>query len=266
MVDTAPAYVWGNTATYEAYMGRWSRPVAEAVLAWLGLPRELTWLDVGCGTGALTEAILALADPREILGVDPSADFLATAAQIADPRVRVAMGDARTLPAPNDAYDVVIAGLVLHFVPDPQPAVREMVRAARPGGTVTAYVWDFAGERQFTRYFWQAVTALDPAATAVDPSRQAPLCQPEPLADMFTRAGLQTVTVQAVVVPALFRDFDDFWQPHLQGGSSPAQRYAMSQGEARRAALRERLHAMLPIAHDGSIPLLGHVWVVRGTK
>jgi SAM-dependent methyltransferase len=266
MVDAAPAHVWGNTATYEAYMGRWSRPVAEAVLAWLALPPGLTWLEVGCGTGALTEAILALADPREILAVDPSADFLATATQIADPRVRVAMGDARTLPVPNDAYDVVIAGLVLHFVPDPQPAIREMARAARPGGTVTAYVWDFAGERQFTRYLWQAATALDPAAAAQDPSLQAPLCQPEPLEALFAGAGLQAVTVQAVVVPIIFRDFDDYWQPHLLGGSSPAQRYVMSQGEARQAALRERLRILLPIAGDGSIPLLGNVWAVRGTK
>ncbi len=134
MADAARAHVWENTATYEAYMGRWSRPVAEAALAWLGLPPGLTWLDVGCGTGALTEVILEAADPREILGADPSGDFIATAAaQIADPRVRFAIGDARALPVPDDAYDVVVAGLVLHFVPDPQAAVVEMTRAARDG-------------------------------------------------------------------------------------------------------------------------------------
>jgi SAM-dependent methyltransferase len=267
MADATRAHVWGNTATYEAYMGRWSRPVAEAVLAWLRLPPGLSWLDVGCGTGALTEAILATADPREVVGVDPSADFLATAeGQIADPRVRFAVADAAALPVPGDAYDVVIAGLVLHFVPDPPPAIREMMRAARRGGTVTAYVWDFAGERQFTRYFWRAATDLNPAATAQDPSRQMSLCQPEPLAALFAGAGLQAVTVQAVVVPTLFRDFDDYWQPHLLSGSSPAQRYVALLGDAQRTALRERLHAMLPKDADGSLPLLGHVWAVRGTK
>jgi trans-aconitate methyltransferase len=266
MTDATRTHVWGNTATYEAYMGRWSRPVAEAALAWLALPPELTWLDVGCGTGALTEAILEAAAPREILGVDPSADFLATAGQMSDPRVRFAIGDAHALPVPSDTHDAVIAGLVLHFVPDPPPAVREMMRAARPGGTVAAYVWDFTGERQFTRYFWWAATALDPAAAAQDPSLQCPLCQAEPLAALFAGAGLQDVTVQAVVVPIVFQDFDDYWQPHLLGGSSPAQRYVASQGAGQRTALRERLHAMLPIADDGSIPLLGHVWAVRGTK
>jgi hypothetical protein len=92
------------------------------------------------------------------------------------------------------------------------------------------------------------------------------LCHPEPLAALFAGAGLRDVTVEAVVVPTLFRDFEDFWQPHLLGGSSPAQRYAASLGDGQRTALRERLHAMLPIAGDGSIPLLGRLWAVRGQK
>ena len=141
-----------------------------------------------------------------------------------------------------------------------------MMRAAPRGGTVAAYVWDFAGERQFTRYFWRAATDLDPAAAAYDPGRVCSLCHPEPLAALFAGAGLQAVTVQAVAVPIVFRDFDDYWQPHLLGGSSPAQRYAASQGAEQRTALRERLHATLPIADNGSIPLLGRLWAVRGTK
>jgi ubiquinone/menaquinone biosynthesis C-methylase UbiE len=190
MADAMRSHVWGNTEACEAYMGRWSRPVAESVLAWLGLSPGLSWLDVGCGTGALTQAILATAQPRAILGVDPSAAFIATAeAQIVDPRVRFTIGDARALPVPNDAYDVVVAGLVLHFVPDPLPAAREMERTGRPGGTAAAYVWDFVGERQFSRYFWEAATALDPAATAQDPVSQFPVCHPEPLAALFSGAG-----------------------------------------------------------------------------
>ena len=268
MAEATRAQVWGNTATYEAYMGRWSRPVAETALAWLGCPPGLTWLDVGCGTGALTEAILEAAAPREILGVDPSADFLATSVQNADPRVRCkfAIGDACALPVANDAYDVVIAGLVLHFVPDPPAAIREMMRAARRGGTVAAYVWNPAGEGQFTRPLWQAATTLDPAAAALDPGMQSPVCHPESLAARFVAAGLRAVTVDALVTPIVFRDFDDFWQPHLLGGSSPAQRYVTSLSAGQRTALRDQLRAMLPIADDGSIPLRGHVWAVRGTK
>jgi SAM-dependent methyltransferase len=157
------------------------------------------------------------------------------------------------------------SSLVLHFVPDPQAAVREMARATAPGGTVAAYVWNFAGEGQFTGYFWRAAVALDPAAAGQDPSRQCALCHAEPLAASFTAAGLQAVTVQAIVVPIGFRDFDDYWRPHLMGGSSPAQRYVASRGEGPREVLRERVHTILPIAGDGSIPLLGHLWAVRGT-
>jgi hypothetical protein len=134
------------------------------------------------------------------------------------------------------------------------------------GGTVAAYVWDPTGEGQFTRPLWQAATMLDPAATTQDPIRHLSVCQPEPLAALFAGAGLRDVTVDAVVVPTVFRDFDDFWQPHLLGGSSPAQRYVTSLSADQRTALRERLQAMLPMADDGSIPLLGHVWAVRGTK
>jgi SAM-dependent methyltransferase len=265
-MDATRAHIWDNTEAYEAYMGRWSRPVGEAVLTWLGLPSGLRWLDVGCGTGALSQAILDTAGPTAVFGIDPSADFIATAAnQIPDPRIRFAVGDARALPVPSASYDVVVAGLVLHFVPDPQLAVVEMARAATPGGTVAAYVWDPADERQFTRYLWRAATALDPAAAAQDPSLHAPLCHPEPLATLFAGAGLRAVTVDAVEVPIVFRDFDDYWQPHLLGGSSPGQRYVASQGDGQRTALRDRLQTILPRSGDGSIPLLGRVWAVRGT-
>ena len=267
MADATRAYDWGNTEAYEAYIGRWGRMAAEAFLQWLALASGQRWLDVGCGTGALTQAVLATADPAEVLGVDPSADFLATAeAKIVDPRVRFAIGDARALSVPSDDYDAVVAGLVLNFVPEPEVAVAEMARAARPGGTVAGYVWDFAGERQFQRYFWRAAIALDPAAVALEQSMQFPLCHPEPLAALFASAHLQMVAVDAIDVPAVFRDLDDYWQPYLAGGSAIAQRYATSLNDEQRTALREQLRSILPVADDGSIHLLARVWAVRGTN
>jgi len=267
MTEVTRERVWDNTATYEAYMGRWSRPMGEAVLTWLAPPPKLRWLDVGCGTGALTQAILDEAEPSEIVAIDPSADFVTTAmGQIADPRVRFKVGDAQALPVAEGAYDVVVAGLVLHFVPDPLAAVLEMARAACGGGALVAYIWNSTGERQFTRYLWEAAIGLDSTAAAQDPGRHTPLGHPEPLAALFAKAELRKVTVQEVVVPIVFRDFDDYWLPLLMNGSSPAQRYVMSQGEDARAALRGQLHATLPIADDGSISMLGRVWAVRGTK
>jgi SAM-dependent methyltransferase len=248
-------------------MGRWSRPVASAVLDCLSLPPGQAWLDVGCGTGDLTQVILNATDPQEVLGVDPSADFLATATKDAsDPRVAFAVGDARDLPVQDNAYDVVIAGLVLHFVPDPGRAVREMTRAARSGGTVAAYVWDFAGERQFTGYFWQAAKALDPTAASLDPNVLCTVCQQEELGATFEGADLAAVTVQSIVTPIVFRNFDDYWQPHLLQGSSPAQRHVVSLDAKQQSALREQLLETMPFVDDGSLPLLGRLWVARGTK
>src|SRR5687767_11928722 len=140
----APGHdAWTGTDAYEAYMERWSHPLARAFLAWFAVPAAGRWLDVGCGTGALTEAVLAMADPSAVVGIDPSPEFLGTAtARITDPRAHFAVGDARALPVATGGYDVVVAGLVLHFLPEPACAVAEMARATRRGGAVGAYVWD----------------------------------------------------------------------------------------------------------------------------
>ena len=261
-----PAEVWASGAAYEPYVGRWSRLVAREFLAWLAVPPGSRWLDVGCGTGALTETILAVASPAAVVGIDPSAGFVAYARErVRDQRAGFAVGDAQALPHPDATYDAVVSGLMLNFVPDPTRAAAEMARVARPGGVVAAYVWDYAGEMQLMRHFWDAAAALDPAARDLDEGRRFPLCQPEPLAALFQGAGLADVATRAIDVPTHFRDFDDYWSPFL-GGQAPAPAYAMSLSEVRRAALRERIRASLPAEPDGSLRLIARAWAVRGTR
>jgi SAM-dependent methyltransferase len=267
MVDVFEPYVFRATDAYEAYVGRWSRPLAEAFLAWFAVPAAGRWLDVGCGTGALTETVLDATDPIEVVGIDSSPEFLGDAQRrIADPRARFEIGDARALPVPSDDYDAVVAGLVLHFVPDPAPAVAEMVRAARPGGAVGAYVWDYHGQMQRAQYFWDAVAATDPAAASLDPRPHFHTCEPEPMADLFRAAGLDDVAVDAIDLPMAFRDLDEFWLPHTMAGAAVAQRYVSGLDDDRQAALREQLRVTLPFAADGSLHLIDRVWAVRGTK
>ena len=216
MADVSGDYVWRATDAYEAYVGRWSRPLAEAFLAWFAAPAAGRWLDVGCGTGALTEAVLNATDPIAVLGIDPSPEFLGVAQRhVSNPRARFEVGDARALPVTSDGYDAVVAGLVLNFVPDPALAVAEMVRAARPGGAVGAYVWDERGQMQRQQYFWAAVAVTDAEAATLDPRPHFHSCGPEPLTDLFGAAGLDDVAVGAIDLPMTFRDLDDFWQPHL---------------------------------------------------
>src|SRR5262245_30709311 len=195
--------VWAAGDAYEPYVGRWSRLVAREFLAWLALGPDLRWLDVGCGTGALTQTILAQANPREVVGVDPSEGFIAYARdRTRDPRAAFKTTDARGLPAADaGGFDVAVAGLVLNFIPAPAAALAEMACAVRPGGTVACYVWDYAEGMQMMRVFWDAAVALDPSARDLDEGRRFPLCHPEPLRALFDGAGLQRTVVRAIDVP-----------------------------------------------------------------
>jgi len=179
--------IWAKGDAYEAYVGRWSRAVAAEFLDWLAAGPQLRWLDVGCGTGALTATILDRCDPVAVLGVDASEGFLASAtARVDDARARFELGDAARLPAA--AADVAVSGLVLNFLPDPSAAVAAM-RAAAPTGVVAAYVWDYAEKMELMRHFWDAAVALDPKGHDVDESARFPICRPDRLDALWRDAG-----------------------------------------------------------------------------
>jgi SAM-dependent methyltransferase len=256
--------IWASGDSYERYVGRWSRVVAREFIGWLDVPPRLRWLDMGCGTGALSAVIVAATEPAAVTGIDPSEGFLELArAQLPDARVRFEPGDAQALPLADRAVDAAVSGLVLNFVPDPPRAIREMRRVVRPGGTVALYVWDYAGAMQLMRHFWDAAAALDPGAQALDEGVRFPLCRPGALAALFEDAGLEAVATRALDVPTIFADFDDYWSPFL-GGQGPAPGYCMSLSEAQRSALRDRLRARLPFDPDGRIALSARAWAVRG--
>jgi SAM-dependent methyltransferase len=240
--------------------------VAREFLAWLRIQPGSSWLDVGCGTGALSQTILQLAAPRQVQGIDQSAGYIEyVRSQIDDRRARFEVGDAQALPVETSSHDVVVSGLVLNFIPQPRRAVHEMLRAARSGGVVAAYVWDYAGKMQLLRHFWNAAAALDPAASELDEGRRFPICQPAPLEGLFQQTGLHRVAVRPIDISTDFQDFDDYWMPFL-GAQGPAPGYAMSLSEERRVVLRDRIRNALPFALDRSIPLVARAWAVRGAK
>jgi SAM-dependent methyltransferase len=256
--------VWASGDAYEPYVGRWSRLVARDFIDWLEAGSSQRWLDVGCGTGALTQTVLQRAAPTHILGIDQSDGFIAYARRaVTDPRAVFQVADASALPVETAAFDAAIAGLVINFIPDTPKAAAEMVRAVRTGGIVAAYVWDYAGEMQMMRRFWDAAVALDPSALDKDEGKRFPLCRPEPLAALCRAAGLNDVETRAIDIPTVFQNFDDFWVPFLSG-QAPAPGYCMSLSEERRQALRERLRSMLPAERDGGIPLMARAWAVKG--
>ena len=241
--------------------------MAHQFLAWLTVPAGSRWLDVGCGTGALSKVILDVASPAEVLGIDPSGEYIAYARRrLPEPRASFEIGDARSLPVRSATFDAVVTGLVLNFVPDPARAVTELARVVRAGGAVGAYVWDYTGGMEMIRRFWDAAVSLDPSARELDEGRRfASICNPDALVGLFSNAGLRKVEARAVDVPTVFDNFDDYWTPFL-GGQGPAPGYIMSLSEERRADLRERIRANLPIAADGTIHLTARAWAVRGER
>ena len=257
---------WAHGDLYEPYVGRWSRRVAEEFLSWLAVHPDARWLDVGCGTGALSETILRQASPRSVNGIDLSEGYVSLARQrIVDSRAAFHVGSAESLPYEEGRFEAAVSGLVLNFVPRPDLAVAEMRRVTSSGGTVAVYLWDYAGRMELMRYFWDAAVELDSAASDLDEGRRFPLCQPQPLQRLFETAGLREVEVRGIEVETPFRDFDDYWSPFL-GGQGPAPGYAMSLPEARRDALRDHLRAKLPVNGDGSIRLTARAWSARGVK
>lgn len=257
------ADVWASGEAYEPYVGRWSRLVALEFLDWLGRRPGLDWLDVGCGTGALTAAIIERCNPSRVVGIDPSEGYIAYASRRVESELaRFEVADVTHLPP--GPFGAVVSGLVLNFLPDPATALRAM-REAAPDGLVAAYVWDYAGRMDLMRHFWDAAVALDPAAHDLDEGVRFPICRPDRLEAAWREAGFVHVDKRAIDVPTVFRDFDDYWRPFL-GGQAPAPGYAMSLSEDRRTALRDRIRSGLPTAADGSISLIARAWAVRGSS
>ncbi len=197
MTDSTPSDSWNQGEPYERYVGRWSSLVAHAFLDWLDLPGSLRWLDVGCGTGALTAAIRDECRPAQLIGVDPSEGFLTKArARLGSDATFHAAG-ASGLPLRDGQVEVVVSGLALNFFPDPAHGLREMRRVTAAGGTIAAYVWDYAGKMELMRHFWDAAVELDEAARVLDEGQRFPVCQPEALKNLFGAAGLAEVFADA---------------------------------------------------------------------
>jgi len=257
-----PRDSWASGENYEAYVGRWSKQVAGRFIEWLAIAPGRDWLDVGCGTGAVTRTIVALREPRRVVAVDQSEAFLRFAlAATDDERVSFQPGDAQDLPFDADAFDVAVSGLVLNFVSEPERMAREMARVVRPGGVIALYVWDYAGEMQMMRHFWDAVRETDPASD-LDEGRRFPIANLAALRELFGCVGLRQIDTNVIDIPTVFTNFDDYWRPFL-GGTGPAPVYVQSLSDAARLDLCEALRRRLPVQPGGTISLIARALAIR---
>jgi SAM-dependent methyltransferase len=255
---------WVEGATYEKFMGRWSRVLASAFVTWLRIPEGAHWLDVGCGTGAMSQAICALANPASTLGCDLARPFVEYArAHCTDSRASFQTAGIGSLPRRTGGYGSITSLLALNFFPDPSAAIQEMSTLTARGATLSACVWDYSEGMEFLRYFWDAVAEVDPGSTSLHEGTRFPLCQGGALKEVFERNGLHGVRCEPMEIPTGFLDFDDYWTPFL-GGTGPAPTYVASLDATRLSTLVRRLQKSLPARQDGSIPLRARAWAVRG--
>ncbi|MBZ0285760.1 MAG: class I SAM-dependent methyltransferase [Anaerolineae bacterium] len=257
---------FSNAKSYEAYVGRWSRLVAHPFIGWLDAAPGGDWLDVGVGTGILTHVILQEASPAKVVGIDLSAEYIDFARQrIHDDRAEFKVGDAANVASESPQFDVSVAGLVLNFVPSPQEAAKSMTQAVRDGGIVAAYVWDYSGQMEMMRHFWDAAIKVDPSASEMDAGQRFTICEPNNLRALFESMDLKGVEVIPIDVQTQFKDFDDYWLPFL-GAQGSVSKYLRGLNDEMRTALRDQLQRQLPTSDDGGISLVARAWAVKGKK
>jgi len=245
---------------YDRFVGRYSAELGRALIAAAVVEPGSRALDVGCGPGALTAELVAVLGADRVAAAEPSEPF-ADACRARVPGVRVEVAPAEALPFEDGEFDHALAQLVVNFMSDAPAGVREMARVTRPGGTVAAAVWDYAGEMTLLRGFWDAAAAVDPAASERDESRM-PYSSPGALATLWSDAGLTDVSDSAVVVGAHYDGFDDLWAP-LDQGIGPAGAYAASLDAGLRTALKTELRRRLGVG-DEPFRLTARAWVACG--
>lgn len=256
---------WLSGNPYERYMGRWSTLIAQKFLDWLAISPGCSWLDVGCGTGSLTKLILEKNQPKDIVSIDSSSEFILYAQEtIADPSVRFQVGLAQSLELDTNSVDVVVSGLVLNFAPQPEAAIAEMLRVTKPGGTIGIYLWDYSEGMEMLRYFWDAAIELNHKANEFDEGIRFPLCLEGQLESLVRKVGLKQVEAKPIEGRTVFQNFDDYWMPFL-GNVGPAPGYNMSLNQEDRQKLKDKLRRTLPYQDNGSISLIARVWAVKGS-
>lgn len=242
--------------SYDSFMGRFSRLLSPGLADFAGVESGQRAIDVGCGPGALTSELVQRLGADAVAAIDPSEPFV-EAARARHPGVDVRLASAETLPYPDDAFDVALAQLVVHFMQDPVGGLIEMARVTRAGGVVAACVWDHGGEQGPLSLYWHAARQSDPMVH--DESNLAGVREGH-LASLFQDAGLSDIESTVLVADLEMATFDEWWEPFTHG-VGPAGAHLGRLDPDAQAAQRERCRALAP---DEPFVIKARAWAARG--
>jgi SAM-dependent methyltransferase len=246
---------------YDRWVGRYGAELARTLIATAGVRPGQRALDVGSGPGALTRELAAVLGADNVAAVDPSPPF-AEANRERNPGVDVRMGAAESLPFDAATFDHALAQLVVNFMADAHKGVGEMSRVTRPGGRVSAAVWDYREGMTLLRAFWDAVVETNPAGAEADEGRAMLFATPRELKALWQAVGLRDVETSEAIVSANYESFADLWQP-LEAGVGPAGVYVLSLSDEARAPLKDAYRRRLN-ASDEPFRLTARSWLVTG--
>jgi len=254
-----------DAEAYERFMGRWSRLVAPRFVDFTGVPERGRMLDVGSGTGSLAFAIAERSRRAQVLGIDPSKEYVAYAIS-RNPfpdRASFEVGDAEQLHFPDASFDASLSLLVFNFIPDPNKALSELRRVTKPGGRLSTAVWDYGVGMRMLRTFWDGAIHIDPEAEKLD-ERHMPLCRAGELSSLWRRSGLENVREQSIDIRMRFESLADYWDPFLLG-QGPAGSYVRRLDHDKIQALRNEVKRRLSLSAENTpFVLPARVWSVRG--
>jgi SAM-dependent methyltransferase len=241
---------------YAQFMGRYAEPLAAKFADFADVKPGDRAIDVGCGPGALAAVLVERLGADAVAAIDPSPPFV-EAIRSRLPGVDVRRGPAESLPYDDGTFDQALAQLVVSFMTNPVAGLAEMARVTKPGGVVTACVWDLAGGRAPISPFWRAARQLD--STVVDESHMAGASDGD-LVRLAVAAGLDDVEPMELSVRVSYPTFDAWWEPYTLG-VGPAGDHVASLDEAGRAALRDECRSVLP---EAPFDITAVAWAVRG--
>ena len=260
---------WSNKKLYEEFMGKWSLKIAKKFIDWLKENysiRNKKWLDVGCGTGALTFEIAKSTQPISVLGIDPSMEYLPiNPSQYVNDKIKFNVGFGDNLSISLSDYDFVVSALALNFMSDKQASILEMLRILKPNGIIALYVWDYAEKMEFLRYFWNGVVDMDPDASKFDEGQLFPICNIEALTNLFSSCNVNNVITNEIEIKTRFNNFNEYWYPFL-GGQGPAGKYLQTIDNDKRNKIRDHIKEIIPISKDGSINLIAKAFAISGVN